>query len=232
MNQDVNEENVETTTTVEETATDQTTESTEENVSVQSGEDNNAPDAESTQYESVEGEEPSEQNEYKTNFAQENEQLVNFENNLQAQLTQAQIGGNLNLSAVAELQLLQMRSQLTRLEEEKKWDQAFKKYPEVQKDKSLDDLVYKTYIAEKERNPYVTPVQVADEVMKVLGKYKKDALNRGYQQAEDDISEKMYGSRTPSRRSPSKGEEDLRRKAVEKYQETGDERHLLDTLTY
>lgn len=231
MDEGVTQNEVEQTTTGEQTAPEQSFEESKESTSEQTGEVLNAPEVTQTPEDTTNIMAQSEEV-YKPNYFRDNEQLSQFEAQVQQQTAQAQIGGNQDLSQLRDLQLLQMQAQLARIDEERKWEQAVNKYPELTKNKAIDDIVYRNYLAEKARNPSVTPLQIADEFMKVLNSLQKKTESEAYTKAEDDISAKVIASRTPSRRSPNTGEVDETKSIINNYKKSGDEQDLLDLLRY
>lgn len=142
--------------------------------------------------------------ERKTLWQQERDRAVQVEGQMQNQayaqaLTPAQQLQQWGLTA-SDLKA-------NRIEQEFLWDKAYTKHPELQEDEDLDRLVYGNYVARKNAGEDVTPLKVADEVMKYIEKKTNKVKESTYRQAEDDISSKMVVSpKNPKRSSSNRGE--------------------------
>lgn len=174
--------------------------------------------------------------EEQTRWEEERNKWLTLEQQMQQQAVQAELGdpnARANFGG-QDPRTLVLESKLARLEEEQLWGKAIEKYPELKKDKKLDNIVYRNYVAAKTAGENVTPSQIADEVMGWVGSNNKRITTSTYEQAENDIAQKVAISSRPTKRSSANvgSEESAVKKARELYKQTGDERHLADVLDY
>lgn len=179
-----------------EDATSQTIDET-----VDSGDENNAQVEDTKQ---TNDEEPKSfddlQEERKTLWQQEKERAVQIESQMQNQ-----VYGQTALTPQQQLEQWGYTAndlKTSRLEQEFLWDKAYTKHPELQSDGELDQLVYANYVARRNAGEDVTPLKVADEVVKFIEKRTSKVKEATYKQAEDDISSKMVVSPKNPKRSP------------------------------
>lgn len=229
----------------------QTPDNSNDTLSDQSREDTNTPDNANDNENSVEHDEPQSDKarnrfqdlanenaalkEQKTNWEQDKQRWTELEMQMQQANAQRQVDPyNNNYAGVQEAKTLILESKLQRLEEERGWEQAFSKYPELKKDRDLDDLVYQQYNAAKLTGKNVTPSEVTEQVMRWKNKNDKRVSNESYEQAENDIAEKSTVSQRSGRRSGSNSGSNKSNadSAMDMYKQTGDDRYLLDSLKY
>lgn len=90
------------------------------------------------------------------------------------------------------------------LKEEMAWEKAYAKFPELKEDKDLDELVYANYIARRNLGENVAPEAIAKDVMSYLDKKLSQTKSQAYEQAENEITQKLSVNSKP-RRSDSRG---------------------------
>jgi hypothetical protein len=169
-----------------------------------------------------------------TRSQQEQEAWLESRQEMERRLSQYQANGDVS----AMLEILQGKQILTELDltmakEEKKWQEAFASYPELKQDRELDDQVYAVYMAERQFNPNITPKQVADKIVGFINRQVKKAQEKGYEEAENEISEKIANNVTQARKAQTLNarEAKARKNAYQRLSE-GDESVLSDLLNY
>lgn len=133
---------------------------------------------------------------------QESRKTLWEEEREKAILLESQLASHSPLDQYNQLGFTVNELKTSRLEQEMLWDKAESKFPELGKDKELQDLVYSNYLSRK-NEPGVTPLKVAGEVIGFLNKREKRVRESTYKQAEDDITSKSLVNTKPPRRSGS-----------------------------
>ena len=221
---------------VEEVTTDQgeTTVETAEDTTLESGEDVNA----QVEDETVEVEEQSQEEEElevpRTRWEDERKNWIEGEREMQARLSQARIIEQPQMGNYAAPVQVLAQSQAARLEQELLWMKAHNSIPEL-KDREFEDLVFETYQAQREFNPALTPTDVAVRLKRVIAKQSSKISKEAYQKAENNITQKLSGSRGAPKRSNTPPEEQRgmeTKKAMDRYAQTGREEDLYDLFDY
>lgn len=145
----------------------------------------------------------------RTRFQEEAERVSEIGARMQAQ-------GLTPIEQIQSFGLTAADLKVSMLEQERLWDKTYSKYPDLQKDQDLDNLIYGNYVARLNAGERVTPMQIADEVMGYLDKKSSKVKEETYKQAEDEITTKAMVSPKQPRRSSSKGSDidmnDLKRR--------------------
>jgi hypothetical protein len=170
-----------------------------------------------------------ERNEYKTKWEEEKAWRSQEERKISQQLNQVPADSSTN-----ETRMLLNEAKMYRLEEDRKWSEAVQAHPELEKDKDLDDLVYAQYVLAQQRGENITPKQVASRVINVLKKRQRQIENQAYEQAENDISEKMQNNKARQRTAQSNAAkaEQFKSDAIKRANEAGDWSGIEQMFTY
>lgn len=210
----------------------------------ESGEDNNAPESDEEAGDSV----SEKANNRYQELANRNRELeaelqqtrMRDQSNQQVEQMEAQMRDAMNrldpnTAESLQAQMLYMRLRDERREEEMAWAEAEKAHPELKDDPDLENIVFQSYLAQKQLNPNTKPKDIAKQITSYLNKKNKATSKKAYEEAENVISGKASASSTrvaASETNQAQAGERERKQVLNRYKETGDPRILDSLLDY